>query len=824
MTASRWAEVKSILGQVLESDPSARWATLEQLCGPDTELRHEVEMLLAMESKADAALETAVTPGAILRAEVVAPPSESIGPYRVLCEIGRGGMGVVYLGERADGQYKKQVAIKLITSGRRDLALDGRFRRERQILAQFDHAGIARLLDGGSTAEGQPYFVMEYVAGLPLLEYCSQHQLGVPQRLELFLSVCDAVAHAHQRLVVHRDLKPGNILVTKDGHPKLLDFGLARVLDASDDRDVTQTVPIMTPAYASPEQVRGEPYTVSGDVYSLGIILYELLSAKRPYDVPSGSLAEIVHTVCEKDPPRLSEVIEDAGLRRRVRGDLETIAAKALEKDPRRRYATVDELAQDLRRYLDGRPVQARPQTFFYRAGKTLRRHRFAIPAGALAAILILTFGGVAWWEARAAQRRFDDVRGLAHAVMFDLHDAIAPLPGSTAARNLLIAKALEYLERLSREAGKDPKLAWEVALAYERIGVVQGYAAESNLGNGPASLESFKKSADILGKLSASSPSADQLHRDYIRVLNHLASAYGHVGDFKSELEVARKCVALSEQFLKSHPGDRSAISDVASSTGTLADTYTSQEMYADALPLRERVLELDRSSSGEDLSRERRRNLALAYKKVAALYGVLKRYDESRRDYEQARAIDEQRCKENPSDRAAAMDLSYDYSDLGWVLGRLKDDRAALASHMKALELRQLAAKTDRNDVRAAAAVASSTGRIANLYQNMGELDRALEWFKRAIVLWSQVRELRTGDWSTTIDVAKAHYDLGGLYEEMASKRHKRDALPLAASEYETARTLYSGLESRGVLPKAQFKTIEELTRAISRVRGAN
>jgi non-specific serine/threonine protein kinase/serine/threonine-protein kinase len=435
MNRARWAEVKSILARVLDTDPGARRSTLDHLCGGDADLRREVESLLAMEAKADAALETAIAPGAIFRADSTAPPPPAmIGVYRILREIGRGGMGVVYLGERADGQYRKQVAIKLITGGRRDAGLDGRFRQERQILAQFEHAGIARLVDGGTTPEGQPYFVMEYVEGLPLLEYCQAHHLSIPQRIELFLAVCDAVAHAHQRLVVHRDLKPGNILVTREGKPKLLDFGLARVLDAGSGDEITQSFPMMTPSYASPEQVRGEPYAVSGDVYSLGVILYELLSAQRPYHVPSGSLAEIVRTVCEQEPPAPSEAASDDRLRRRLRGDLDTIASKALEKDPRRRYPSVDVFAADLRRHLEGRPVQARASTFLYRAGKLLQRHRIAIPAGVLAAGLILAFAGVAWWEAKSAQRRFDEVRSLAHSVIFDLHDAIAPLAGSTAA------------------------------------------------------------------------------------------------------------------------------------------------------------------------------------------------------------------------------------------------------------------------------------------------------------------------------------------------------------------------------------------------------
>lgn len=814
MTAARWAEVKSILGQVLDAVPDERAAMLDRLCGGDAELRREVESLLAMETRADEALETLAVPGAIFRAELDSPAPAAIGSYRVLREIGRGGMGVVYLGERADGQYSKQVAIKLITSGRRDLGLDDRFRRERQILAQFEHPGIARLVDGGSTAEGQAYFVMEYVEGLPLLEYCEKHQLGVSQRIELFLAICDAVAHAHQRLVVHRDLKPGNILVTKEGRPKLLDFGLARVLDH--DAEITQTVPIMTPAYASPEQVRGEPYTVSGDVYSLGIILYELLSARRPYSVPSGSLAEIVRTVCEQEPPRLSEVIEDDRLRRRVRGDLETIAAKALEKDPRRRYATVNDFARDLRRYLDGHPVAARPATFFYRAGKTLRRHPVAIPAGVLAVLLILVFAGVAWWEARSAQRRFEQVRSLAHSVMFDLHDAIAPLPGSTAARNLLIARALEYLEPLSREVRNDPKLALEVGLAYERIGIVQGYAAESNLGNGPASLESFKKSAAILEKLASANV---RVQRDYLRVLNHLSSAYGHIGDFKGEQDAAAKCVELSEKILKAHPDDSLAIADVAASTGTLADTFTNQRKYGESIRLRERVLELTRQNASRQ--GEPSRNLALAYKKLAALYGVEKRYEESYRAYKEARAIDEERMKKNPSDRSTAMDLSYDFSDLGWVLSRLTRDPEALAFYMKALEIRKAAAESDPNDARAAAAVASSTGRIAGLYFRLGELDRALEWNKKAVALWSHMTELRNGDWATVTELADAHWNLGECYEGIASKRHRADAWTSAMAEYAEARALYSGLRERGVLPTAQFEKIDQLTEAMGKVR---
>ena len=416
MTADRWGEIKAVLAGVLETDPQDRMVTLERLCNGDDGLRREVEVLLAYEEKADALLNTVVAPGASVRA-VAAP--QSIGQYRILRELGHGGMGVVYLGERADGQYRKQVAIKLITSGRGDARTERRFRRERQILAQLEHDGIARLLDGGTTPEGQPYFVMEYVEGLTLVDYCDGGRLGVAARLRLFLAVCDAVAYAHQRLIVHRDLKPGNILVTEEGSPKLLDFGLGQMLNAEAGEDeVTMTgAPLMTPAYASPEQVRGEPYTVSSDVYSLGVILYELLAGRRPYKVPTGSYLELARVIVEQEPLALSQAAkearpEEAGLRRQLEGDLDRIAAKALAKDANVRYRDVRELAGDLRRHLEGQPILARPATLRYRAAKLLQRHRVAVPAVTVAALLIVGFAATTWWEARRAQRRFQEVRG----------------------------------------------------------------------------------------------------------------------------------------------------------------------------------------------------------------------------------------------------------------------------------------------------------------------------------------------------------------------------------------------------------------------------
>jgi non-specific serine/threonine protein kinase/serine/threonine-protein kinase len=817
----RWRQIKEVLAAALEASPADRAGVLDGLCANDAEIRGEVEKLLALESRANAALDSRAVPGALLRE--VAPP-ERIGAYRILREIGHGGMGVVYLGERADGEFAKQVAIKLITRGRPDAGLERRFRRERQILAQFEHAGIARLFDGGATEDGQPYFVMEYIDGLPLLEYCDSKRLSIDARLALFLKICDAVAHAHQRLIVHRDLKPANILVTSAGSPKLLDFGLARVLDAEQREDITQAgFPVMTPAYASPEQVRGELFTVSGDVYSLGGILYEMLSAHRPYNVPSGSLLEMVRVVCEQEPAPLSQAVADSAdiaanrsttldrLRRSLAGDPETIVAKALEKDPRRRYGSVDELASDIRRHLDGLPVHARPATFGYRAGKMLRRHRVAIPVGALAAILILVFGGVALWQARRAQRRFEDVRKLAHSVMFDLHDAIAPLPGSTAARALLVRQAMDYLEPLSREAAGDPRLAREVALGYERIGTVQGYLGESNLGNVRAALESFQKAAAILERLGAGKSTSFELRRDQVRVLNRLAISYQGLGQFDNAKQTLDKSDAMAEATLRAHPGDPSASGDLAATDSQRADLFTSQGRYAEAIPVRQHVLALYQElAAATPADQEDQRSLALAHKKLAALLGVSQRLDESYREYDEARVIDEARSRANPSNLRAKLDLSYDYSDIGWVKGRLNDLPGKLASYRQALVLRQEAAKADPNDFRAATAVASSTVRIGNTLQQMHD-PSAVGELERAIMLWKQLAEKPGSDWATVVELADAHRDLASEYEDLAARQ--RQYWMSAASEYEQARSLLAGLADKGVLPEAQYSTIEEM-----------
>jgi eukaryotic-like serine/threonine-protein kinase len=844
MKAARWGEIKSVLATVLDTDPGERLETLDRLCRDDAELRREVESLLALEKRADTELNTAIAPGALLRADPEKPP-EVIGPYKILREIGRGGMGVVYLGERADGEYRKKVAIKLITSGRRTatsdpLGMERRFRRERQILSQFEHPGIARMLDGGATAEHQPYFVMEFVEGLPLLEYCDSRHLPIASRLTLFVAICDAVAHAHRRLIVHRDLKPGNILVTSDGTPKLLDFGLARVLDPDhQDEDITQAaLPMMTPAYASPEQIRGELFSVSGDVYSLGVILYELLSSQRPYQLPAGSLAEMVRVVCEQPPVPLSQVVvSDSAaanrsitperLRRRLAGDLEKIALKALAKDPGQRYASVDDLASDIRHHQTGQPVRARPATFAYRASKFFQRHSVAIPAAALAVILILAFAGTTWWQARRAQRRFEQVRSLAHTVMFDLHDSIANLPGSTAPRQLLVGSALQYLEMLARDSSGDPKLAWETALGYERIALVQGYGSESNLGQPREALKNLKKAADILDRLTAGSSPNRQLSRDQLRILNELTAMYSHTGDFKNATALVERNLSLAEADLKARPGELTAVRDLASAQYELADILTDQGKYDEAIPVRQRGLVLfQRIADADPGSAEKQRSVALAHKKLAALYGVTKRYQESFAEYTKAREMDERRLGTKAITPRDKLDLSYDYSDLGWVTSRMTDDAAALEWHRKALALRREAAKADPNDARAANALVSSIGRISYVLRRLGRMDEALEMANEAKARWETIMQKSPGSIGAVAEVADSIADIGDIKNEMAARpgiraARKKELMTVAAQDYDQAVALYVGLRDKGILPKGQYKNIDDYADRARKIR---
>jgi eukaryotic-like serine/threonine-protein kinase len=412
MTPERWRQIREVFDAAALLPAEELPAFLSARCGSDTDLRVEVDSLLRADRsaglRAPHAAEEVAPELATSEETAGAPVPQRIGPYRVVSEIGRGGMGTVLLAERADGDFEHKVAIKLVRRGLGSDAIVRRFRAERQILAGLDHPGIARLFDGGTTEEGLPYLVMEHVAGENLLAYCARRSLPIDERLRIFRRVCAAVRYAHQHLVVHRDLKPSNILVTGDGEPKLLDFGIAKLLHpqlTGEPAEATvTTLRWMTPEYASPEQIRGEPVTTRADVYALGIVLYELLTGARPYRLRTHAPGELEAAVLDQEPARPSSVVRGGELQHRLRRDLDSIVLKALAKDPGRRYDGAGELDDDLRRHLDGLPVEARPASAAYRTRKFVGRHRWGV-AAAVAVLLGLTALG-SYHEARLRRER----------------------------------------------------------------------------------------------------------------------------------------------------------------------------------------------------------------------------------------------------------------------------------------------------------------------------------------------------------------------------------------------------------------------------------
>jgi len=527
MTPERWQQVKGVLEQVLEISPQQRARFLDQACEGDEFLRHEVESLLEDEKAgAEGFLEAPLWTSAVFESAL----SDSwvgrrIGAYEVGALIGEGGMGSVYRGIRADQQYEKQVAIKVVRQGLGTAFALAQFRAERQILANLDHPHIARLLDGGTTGVGLPYLVMELVDGEPIDQYCNARKLSIDERLRLFLRVCSGVQYAHQHLVIHRDLKPGNILVTPDGTPKLLDFGIAKILDPGSTPNINEptmnAMRMLTPEYASPEQVRGEVVTTASDVYSLGVVLFRLLTGQHPFKAQGRSPDEMLIAVRDTEPPRPSTAArwqhdsvdatekshskafqtttEDSSdkLSKRLRGDLDNIVLMALKKEPERRYASAEHFAEDIRRHLESLPVKARADTFRYRASKFIGRHKTGVVvASCVAAILAALMIGIVW-EAHVArvqraraERRFQDVRSLANSLIFDVHDSIQDLPGATAARKLIVDKGLHYLDSLEQESQGDASLRLELAAAYKRIGDVQGNEFFANLGDTSSALK----------------------------------------------------------------------------------------------------------------------------------------------------------------------------------------------------------------------------------------------------------------------------------------------------------------------------------------------
>jgi non-specific serine/threonine protein kinase/serine/threonine-protein kinase len=535
MSEPSWAEVRAVFETAAELTGDARAAYLATHA-TDPALRREVLSLLAVDTAAARFEQPLPIMLAPPDTETPLPAGHRVGPYAIVRVIGRGGMGVVYLGQRADDVYHREVAIKVVRPGPEAGGLAARFAHERQTLAALTHPNIARLYDGGTTAQGAPYFVMEFVDGGPVDAYCDEQRLTIDQRLDLFRTICAGVQHAHENLIVHRDIKPDNILIAPDGTPKLLDFGVAKLLTDDTPADGRGPAPTwwMTPDYASPEQLTARPaVTTASDVYSLGVLLHVLLTGVRPYDLAGGppmaieaQLAEALLIPASRRAREDTDGARERAARRgttprdlaaRLSGDLDAIIARALSRDVATRYPTVDRLARDLERHRTRYPVEARRGDPSYVAGRFVRRHALALAL--TAGLLLLLAGGVAaLWrqtgiaarERDLAQRRFEDVRQLAHTFLFDVHDAVASAPGTTKARALMVQTATDYLQKLARDAQDNVSLRRELASAFLKVGDAQGVGpADASLGHYAGAVDSYRRAIEIADGL-VSGPNHD--------------------------------------------------------------------------------------------------------------------------------------------------------------------------------------------------------------------------------------------------------------------------------------------------------------------------
>lgn len=741
MTSEQWRAIKSIFQEACEIEPDQRLRFLTEACKGDADLRREVEKLLSADERVGETDETRNSGGDSQARGQGRSPWPRIGPYEVIREIGRGGMGTVYLASRADRAYSKEVAIKVIRRGLDNDFLLRRFRNERQILAALEHPYIAALFDGGSTESGLPYMVMEYVKGEEILSYSDAKRLTVRERLEIFRKVCSAVHYAHQNLVIHRDLKPGNILVAESGDPKLLDFGVSKLLDPDPDNAAisASSFPVVTPAYASPEQVSGHRVTTASDVYSLGVLLYELLAGRRPYEVDDSSPAATVRAICEAEPEKPSSAIERApdpargwagpsltssarrtdprGLRRALAGDVDTIIMTALRKEPERRYASVEHLSEDLRRHLLDLPVAARGGSILYRTAKLIRRNRKAAMAGSLAALSLLVGLAVAGWRARVehrerlhAEERLAETRKVASSALQQIDGAVRDLPASVPARLLFAEKSVQVW-RATAAAAPDDIAAQsglvEASTSLSRLRLVAGDGRGAVAAGRGAVAEGEKLCEQHPGVLATSTLLAEAYH-SLGDALNAAGDVDGAAAAFKQRISILEDLCKTSPRFLR----------ELAGAYARLGAMLLDRGDHAAAIDACEKAAQSDRRLlAGNPTDAPLRIELASNLRSTALAYEA--KGDRSRAIEYLSMALAERKTAAGVAshDSSNQVGLGLLYQDIGKVLSEQGDRQGAITNLAVGLRTIEALTKAEPNNTSAQlllADICESLGRV--------------------------------------------------------------------------------------------------------------
>ena len=868
MTPQKWQKIKDVFQFAIELETSQRSSFLDEACRGNNELRSEVERLIGLHDQAGDFIETPASdstlslPVDLLELHAASVIGRRIGPYQVIKEIGQGGMGAVYLAVRADDQYQKRAAIKLIKAGTDSNSIVRRFRNERQILASLDHPGIAKLLDGGTTEDGLPYFVMDYIEGEPIDEYCDNHKLTTVERLKLFRTVCSAVQYAHQNLVVHRDIKPSNILITAGGAPKLLDFGIAKVMNpelAPSAMELTMTgLAPLTPAYASPEQVRGDTITTVSDVYSLGVVLYVLLTGYAPYRFKSHDPAEIVHVICQEEPQKPSTAVrhskipgangspitltpeivsrtregEPDKLRRKLEGDLDNIVLMALRKEPQRRYASVDQFSEDIRRHLEGLPVIARKDTFGYRSAKFVKRNRAGVIAATLIIVSLIAGLIATLWQSRIARAeraeaelRFNDVRRLANSFLFEFHDAIENLPGSTPARELVVKRALEYLDSLAQKSSSDPSLQRELATAYQRVADIQGNQYSAHSGDTEGALTNYRKALAIRETLVAARPNDTEVRRELAESCDKLGDISELKGDLSGALEFYRRSLSIRSALSETEPTNALLRQDLAISYDSIGDTLVKMDDAQSALDNVRKALAIRESLSAADPNNlNAKRNLAISYYKVADVLAALDNTNESLENGIKALAAFESLAAADPTNAKARRELSVSYNrtgDMYWANG---DKSGALARYRESLKIREELSSADPTNAQASRDLAIGYGNVGSTLAALGDDGEASEKLHKSQTLFEALSAKDPTNAVARRDLAMCYTTIADAQTALASftnspvarqEQHWREA----RSWYRRGLDVFVELRNLGEARAAEADQPEKIASSIKR-----
>ncbi|MDQ3013198.1 MAG: serine/threonine protein kinase, partial [Acidobacteriota bacterium] len=810
MKAEDWGQLKNLFHAAIELNAGDRAAFLNEACAGDDDLRRRIKALLASHEQAGAFLiSPALVEAGVITAEEQERSDEEqaaplagrrIGNYEITREIGRGGMGTVYLAVRADDHYRQQVAIKLVNRGMDTDVILRRFVMERQILADLEHTNIARLLDGGATTDGLPYFVMEYIEGQPITQYCDERRLPIAARLGLFREVCAAVQYAHQHLVVHRDIKPGNILVAEDGAPKLLDFGIAKLLTSDTGQAATRTLTglrMMTPDYASPEQVRGGAITTASDIYSLGTVLYELLTGRRAHQFKTYSPVEIEETICLVEAEKPSEAAArttgaPSRWRKQLAGDVDNIVLMALRKEPERRYQSVEQFSEDIRRHLEGLPVIARKDTLGYRTGKFARRHKLGIAAVTL--VIASLMGGLiaASYQARRAERRFGQVRKLANTFLFDFHDKIKNLPGSTEAREMVVKTALEYLDSLAAEAGGDAALQLELAQAYQKVGDVQGDPWSPNLGHPDEAMKSYQKASALAEKLAANNKDDLKIQRELARNYFKIGTLRAETGDKENSYGLLRQSIALSEQVAR-RSGERIDGAYLCDSYVRLGDVYLDTGDARSGLEFYRKSLEVSRQWAQKLKDDRTLSSLATDYSHVGEALTSIGDLVNAIENYRQTLLIGEEVAQRNPNNAYYKRSLQLNNNWLGNLYGNPRfvnagDTAAAIKHYRQSLAIAEEIAAADPKSASARMDLITSCNALGDLLAETSPAESA-EYYRRALAV---IEPLRAGAPNELRFLRRQSYSLGGIAVPLRKLGEREAALQYLHQSLQITRQL--------------------------------